>query len=67
MCPNFRAFPDIVELNTKNIAAPKKNPIISPIIEIQNNKELKEIAETTAKELGRRFTIQCISQAAYQK
>lgn len=52
-CPNFRAFPDIVELNTKNISSNEKKPIVSPIIKVKNNKELKAVAKTTAKELNR--------------
>jgi predicted nucleotide-binding protein (sugar kinase/HSP70/actin superfamily) len=51
-CPNFRAFPDIVELNTKNIPSNEKKPIVSPIIEVKNNKELKTLAKTTAKDLN---------------
>ncbi|MCJ7773015.1 MAG: acyl-CoA dehydratase activase-related protein, partial [Desulfobacterales bacterium] len=55
MCPNFRAFPDIVELNIKNIASNELKPLISPIIEIKDNKGLNKIAQNTAKELIRIF------------
>jgi predicted nucleotide-binding protein (sugar kinase/HSP70/actin superfamily) len=55
MCPNFRAFPDIVVLNTKNLSSNEKKPILSPTIELKNNKELKSIAEETVEELNQIF------------
>jgi len=67
MCPNFRAFPDIVELNTKNIAPNNKKPIVSPIIEIRNSNELKRVAETTAKELSRSFNIQYVTKPVFKR
>jgi predicted nucleotide-binding protein (sugar kinase/HSP70/actin superfamily) len=57
MCPNFRAFPDIVQLNTKHISSNERKPIVSPLIELKNDERLKAITDTTRKELSRIFDV----------
>jgi predicted nucleotide-binding protein (sugar kinase/HSP70/actin superfamily) len=67
MCPNFRAFPDIVELNTKNLSLNNIKPMVSPIIELKNDKGLNAIAETIAKELSRISGSKFLAKQTYQK
>jgi len=67
MCPNFRAFPDIVELNSKNMALDKRKSIVSPIIEINDDKGLNAIAEKTANELTRIFDLPAIVKPVDKK
>lgn len=67
MCPNFRGFPDIVELNTKNLAPDSIKPIISPIIECKDRAELNPLAKSMAKQLSGIFGIRALPFRVQEK
>ena len=51
MCPNFRALPDIVSINIKRMDKEKTVPVISPLMEIADRRQLDSLIKKTAKEL----------------
>jgi predicted nucleotide-binding protein (sugar kinase/HSP70/actin superfamily) len=50
-CPNFRALPDIVRLNMKQLGK-DKIPVMTPILEVTRERDLKPVVESLARELG---------------
>lgn len=44
MCPNFRALPDMVRLNSERRFRDEVPPIVSPVLEISGGKQLEQAA-----------------------
>lgn len=51
MCPNFRALPDIIAINRERVSRGNQGRLIQPTTEINNNKDVKKVAEYTVQEI----------------
>ncbi len=54
MCPNFRALPDIVTMNQNRIGQYNGIPVITPVMEISEPKDLALLTEVICKAIGKK-------------